>query len=104
VIKNSVGNVIVNRISGNSYDVSYIFATFCPSSSCITPTTVDYTVALTDQYGDGWNGVILAFRQNNATQNFGQNFTTGAEYPITAYTFQKYKQVDIVVNTFGLWT
>lgn len=71
IIKNAAGTVIVNRAAGNSYDVSIIFATFCPTSNCVTPTTVEYTVALVDQYGDGWNGVALGFRQNTTLQKFG---------------------------------
>ena len=67
-------------------------------------TTVDYTVSMTDAYGDGWNGVVLGFRQNGITQNFGQSFTNGAQFPNTIYTFQKSKNVDIIVTTPGLWT
>ena len=104
MIKNSAGTVILSRSPGTAYDASIIFKTFCPTATCPTATTVDYTVSLTDAYGDGWNGVVLGFRQNGTIQNFGQTFTSGAEFPNTIFTYQKLKTVDIIVTTHGLWT
>lgn len=78
VVKNSNGTVVYSRSPGTSYEANIIFKSFCPSSTCPAATKVDYTVSLTDAYGDGWNGVALAFRQNNVSKVFGDKFTSGA--------------------------
>ena len=54
-----------------------IFATFCPTERCFDL----YKLAITmiDSGGDGWNGNILAIRQNGSiVAAFGSNFIAGA--------------------------
>jgi hypothetical protein len=80
VVKNENGTVIHSRSAGTAFESNIIFKNFCPSSTCPTVTKVEYTVSLTDAYGDGWNGVVLAFRQNGVLQKFGDKFTSGAEF------------------------
>jgi len=43
-----------------------------PSYQC------DYSILLEDDYGDGWNGAVIGFRQNGILiATFGENFNTG---------------------------
>lgn len=57
------------------------------SSSNPTPTPnasgyIDYNITMTDTKGDGWNGNIFAFKQDNIiVASFGSGFTNGSSYP-----------------------
>lgn len=42
-----------------------------------TPSNVTITITMTDSFGDGWNGNVLAIRQNSTNYLFGNAFTTG---------------------------
>jgi ABC-type uncharacterized transport system permease subunit len=57
---------------------------------------------LTDSYGDGWNGNVLAFRQNNTIQTF--TLPNGYQSGPFAFTFLKLVPVDVIVYTLGTWT
>lgn len=71
------GTTIHLRTSGNTFDISTIFATFCPLGVC--PTTSTLIVTMTDSYGDGWNGNVLGIRQNGSViGTFGAGFTSGS--------------------------
>jgi hypothetical protein len=49
-----------------------------PNPTPANTTNVILTVTMTDSFGDGWNGNILAFRQNGqVVAKFGDTFTTG---------------------------
>jgi hypothetical protein len=63
------------------------------------------TVTLTDSYGDGWNGNILAFRQNGTiVGTFGANFLSGAYYIPMNITLRGNVQTQILVSQLGNYT
>lgn len=42
---------------------------------------MNLTIIMTDLKGDGWNGNVLAVRQNNTVVGtFGLNFSSGSSY------------------------
>lgn len=46
-----------------------------------TVVNINLTIAMTDSKGDGWNGNVLAVKQNNVVVGlFGLNFTSGSTY------------------------
>lgn len=104
VIKDNKGTVIFNRTAGTTFATTTIFKVFCPTTTCSSTATVSYSVSLSDQYGDGWEGTVLAFRQNGTLTPFGANFTSGATYPAATFTFKKYINVDIIVYKLGTFT
>ena len=60
---------------------------------------------MTDSYGDGWNGNLLAFKQGNTTKAFGQQIQSySRSYGPVVYTFERFKPVTISVYTLGQWT
>lgn len=76
-VKAPNGTAIHLRTSGNTFDISTIFATFCPLGVC--PTTSTLIVTMTDSYGDGWNGNVFGFKQNGTLiGTFGGGFTSGS--------------------------
>jgi hypothetical protein len=56
-------------------------------------------LTVSDSYGDGWEGNVLAFRQNGTFQTFSlpSGYFTG---PL-AFSFIPNVNVDVVVNTMG---
>jgi hypothetical protein len=101
IVKSSNNSTIYTRLP--SFFIStIIFAEFCPSTSCGQSTTITYYLTVTDSYGDGWNGNILAFRQNGVSQTF--QLSSGYSSGPTAFTFTKGVNVDIIVNKLGTWT
>jgi hypothetical protein len=54
---------------------------------------------MTDAYFDGWEGTVLAFRQNGTLQTFG--LPTGEVLGPLAYPFLANIIVDIVVYQIG---
>ena len=79
-----------------------IFYDFCPGGGCPATSTVTYYLTLTDSFGDGWNGNVLAFRQNNAIQTF--TLSSGYQRGPFAFTFLRLVPVDVIVYTLGTWT
>jgi hypothetical protein len=59
-------------------------------------------LTVSDLRGDGWNGNILAFRQNDRIQAFG--FVNGSLPGPTYYTFIKGVNVDVIVEKLGTGT
>lgn len=60
---------------------------------------------MTDSYGDGWNGNILAIKQNNTVKGtFGSAFTSGSTTPNVYIVVQGNIKAQIVVSTLGSWT
>lgn len=59
---------------------------------------------MTDSWGDGWNGIVLAFRQEGVYQNFTlANGFSNSNSPLP-FSFKKSINVDIVVYKFGFWS
>ena len=80
-----------------------IFSTFCPKALC--PTTLLLAVTMSDSFGDGWNGNILAIQQNNAIVGyFGNTFTTGNSKGPLYFLVQGDLQVEIVCSSVGTKT
>lgn len=61
---------------------------------------------MTDSWGDGWNGNILAFKQGNVTKTFGQQMApfNMRSYGPVVVTFDRFVTVQIAVYTLGQWT
>ncbi len=98
--------MIYTRTPGTSFGTTIIFKTFCPLGGCPVSPTIDYYVTLTDSYGDGWNGNVLAFRQNDTGTVTLQTFTLSSGRTIgpLTYTFKKLITVQIIVNVMGTWS
>jgi hypothetical protein len=65
---------------------------------------VTYSVSLSDSYGDGWNGNILAFRQGGNITKFGDQFKSGKSYGPLNVDFAIDVKVDIIVSKLGTST
>lgn len=64
----------------------------------------NYTVDLTDAYGDGWNGAVLAFKQGGViVGTFGTGFTTGSTYGPVSVPLCDALSTEIVVVTVGTY-
>lgn len=60
---------------------------------------------MTDSYGDGWNGNMLAILQNNTIVGiFGNGFTFGSTYGPTYITVQGNMEARIVAYQLGGYT
>lgn len=61
---------------------------------------------MTDSYGDGWNGNVLAFNQGTVIKTFGKEMagSTMRSYGPIVMTFERYKNVSVTVNTLGQYT
>lgn len=65
----------------------------------------DYTVLMTDSYGDGWDGTVLGFKQNGViVGTFGQGFTNGFSYPPVNVPLCPDLTTQIVVVELGGYT
>ena len=65
----------------------------------------NFTLKLLDSYGDGWNGNILAFKQNGIiTHEFGADFTTGRSFPTFELPVFTEFDLDLVVVAKGGWS
>lgn len=61
-------------------------------------------VFMTDSYGDGWNHNVLAIRQKNLTQTFGEGFMNGSfAGPIDIFV-EGSIDAEVIVHKFGLST
>lgn len=98
-VKAPNGTIIHQRSSGTGFTSTQIFATFCPVGCPVNP-NVTYNLYLSDSYGDGWEGNVLAFKQNGAVVS---TFTmaNGSYYGPVAVTLRKLLTVSVVVYTLG---
>ena len=77
VVKAPNGTIIYSRTSGSYFSSATIFSTFCPLGGCIaSPNTTCYVTEI-DDYGDGWEGTVLAFKQGS---NILHTFTLASGY------------------------
>lgn len=65
------GTVLFTQSPGVAFQSNKLFKVFCSLSACSLPLTTDYYLTMTDSYGDGWNGNVLAFKQGNIIKTFG---------------------------------
>lgn len=94
------GTIVSRKYTGTTYLSNKIFSTFCPIAGCPSSATVDYSLTMTDSGSNGWEGTILAFKQNGVTLS---TFTmaSGASSGPTTVTFPKFITNSIVVDTMG---
>lgn len=77
VIKAPNGTIIFQRASGATFTTATYFTIFCPAGGC--PNTIDLIVTMADSASNGWNGTVLALKQNNVVVGtFGNGFSSGA--------------------------
>lgn len=83
----------------NSISTQFSTALCSASNQC------NFTIAMSDSYGDGWNGNVLALRQNGqVVASFGQQFTTGTSFtPFTVPLCDAFN-TEVVVQTLGSYT
>jgi len=100
------GTVVYTRSPGTTFTSSTVFKVFCPSSACTIAPTVDYYLTMTDSYGDGWNGNILAFKQGSTTTRFGSQMAGSSmrTFGPVKFTLKRFSTVSIVVSTLGTYT
>lgn len=98
------GTVIYNRNSGTAFNGHTIFSIFCPLGGCPYIPTIDYYVTMTDSWGDGWNGNVLAFKQNGTLTNFALTGNNTRQFGPVKYTLQKKISTTIVVSVYGQWS
>ncbi len=66
---------------------------------------LNLTITLSDSAGDGWNGNVLAIKQNNTiVGTFGDTFTSGSTKGPFYIVVQPQAEVRIVVTTLGTMT
>lgn len=79
--------------------------TLCPSCAlppAPVPTTGKITITMTDSGKNGWQGNVLAVRQNGTLTTFGTNFTSGAQFSqLLNFTLKTNLTVDIIVSKVG---
>lgn len=72
------GTIVHQRNSGSPFSTNIIFSTFCPIGRCPNPNSVILNITMSDSIGDGWQGIIIAIKQNNTIiGTFGSAFTWG---------------------------
>ena len=102
VIKASNGTTIFTLLAGTRFSADAVFFVFCPTATCTQTGKINFYLALVDSYGDGWNGNVLAFRQNGTFQTF--TLSSGAYAGPYVFSFLPTVAVDVVVNTLGSYT
>lgn len=102
VVAASNGTIIYQRPTGVSFPSGIIFSTFCPTGGCPTSAYIPLAVNITDSFGDGWNGNILALKQNGSIIGyFGNSFTSGTASGPISIIAQGNIATQIIVSTFG---
>jgi len=80
-------------------NLNLFFINFCPAGGCPEINRISLYLTLADTTGDGWNGNVLAFRQNGTRQTF--NLTSGRVAGPLSFNFIRDVSVDVIVNTLG---
>lgn len=70
-----------------------------------TPTTlVNFTVTMTDSWGDGWNGNVIGIKANGAIiQNFGSKFLDGSTFGPVKIQVPSKTDLEVVVVVYSSW-
>lgn len=103
VVRASSGIIVYQLNSGSFFDSTTVFSTFCPGGAC--PATFLLNITLSDSYGDGWNGNILAIKQNGTiVGTFGNGFTFGNSTGPVYLTVQGNLEAQVVVSVLGGYT
>ena len=86
-------------------DVMQIKPTATPTPSPNVSGYIEYNITMSDAKGDGWNGNILAFRQDNViVATFGSGFDTGKVYGPQTVRIKNNVQTQIIVVQKGNYT
>lgn len=105
IIKSSNQTTIYQWATGYTFTSTTVFTSFCLAGGCAVPANLTLNITMTDSFGDGWNGNILAVKQNGATVGtFGNGFSSGSTFGPTYITVQGNQQAQIVVSTLGSYT
>lgn len=68
-------------------------------------TYLNYSVSMTDSYGDGWNGLVLGIKQDGAwTSTFGSQFTSGSSYSPVTLQVKANKHAKLEVAVYASYT
>lgn len=59
------------------------------------------TATLSDSFGDGWNGNVLALKQDNLFYTFGQQFVAGNFFGTVLFSLSGDSEVSILVYILG---
>lgn len=66
---------------------------------------IEYNITMVDSKGDGWNGNVLAFKQENViVATFGSGFESGKTYGPQTVRIKNNVQTQIVVVQKGNFT
>lgn len=57
-----------------------------------------------DSWGDGWNGNILAFKQNTSRITFGEEMSYVRTVGPIKVTFRRFVNTTVTVYVIGSWT
>ena len=86
-----------NYVFIDNFSVAY-------STTCASENQCEFTVNMTDAFGDGWNGNTIKFVQNGVTVGtVGAGFTTGLNSTANIRLCGS-DSVRVVVGTLGTWT
>ena len=103
-VRSPNGTIIYQRTNGTGYSIGTVFATFCPLA-CTAAPTLNLSITMSDSFGDGWNGNILAVVQNNGVVGtFGGNFLTGSSKGPIYIVVQGNVETQVVVQQLGSMT
>ena len=99
------GTIVHQRTSGTVFNASSIFSTFCPIGGCPDLNSLVLNITMIDSWGDGWNGNIIAIKQNNTiVGTFGSTFTSGSSNGPVYITVQGSMEAQVVVYQLGSYT
>lgn len=100
IIKSPNDTIIFQRTNGTQFNSTFVFSTFCPGGGCPAPLALNITMV--DSYGDGWQGSVLAVRQNNViVGTFGSNFTTGTSNGPVIINVIGNQEIQIILSNLG---
>ena len=99
------GTIVHQRTTGTVFNASSIFSTFCPIGGCPDLSSLILNITMVDSWGDGWNGNIIAIKQNNTiVGTFGSTFTSGSSNGPVYITVQGSMEAQVVVYQLGSYT
>lgn len=99
-VKAPNGTIIHQKSNGTGFNSTSIFATFCPVGACPVNPNVTYSLYLSDSYGDGWEGNVIAFKQNGTVVSTFTLANGSYDGPV-AITLRKLLTASVVVYTLG---
>lgn len=94
-------DVYVQGDCGGAWAGPYSFTT----GLCSAASQCNYTITMTDSYGDGWNGNVIGFRQGGVVvATAGSSFTTGSGPVSLNIPLCDLQSTEIFVSTLGSYS